>query len=127
MLTTKSTSTPLELDQIYQSIDDSRRARYGAIGRGRWSRCWTRPREEPEGQGTQFQPDRGERQASHRHARRQQGGAFGTARQVERFVNALATNNGTVRRFNDSLASAADLLKDERSDLAGPCATWGSR
>ena len=31
---------------------------------------------------------------------------FGTARQVERFVNALAKNDGTVRRFNDSLASA---------------------
>ena len=49
---------------------------------------------------------------------------FGTARQVERFVNALATNDDTVRRFNDSLAPA-DLLKDERSDLAAALRNLG--
>jgi phospholipid/cholesterol/gamma-HCH transport system substrate-binding protein len=32
-------------------------------------------------------------------------------------VNALAKNDTTVRHFNDSLASASDLLKDERGDL----------
>ena len=50
---------------------------------------------------------------------------FGTARQIERFVNALAKNDGTVRRFNDSLASAADLLKDERADLAAALRNLG--
>ena len=29
---------------------------------------------------------------------------FGTAREIERFVGALSKNDGTVRRFNDSLA-----------------------
>ena len=34
---------------------------------------------------------------------------FGTAREIEVFVRALAENDQTVRRFNDSLQGAADL------------------
>ncbi len=41
-------------------------------------------------------------------------------------MNALAKNDQTVRRFNDSLASArADLLKDERADLAAALRNLG--
>ena len=43
---------------------------------------------------------------------------FGTLTQVEDFTNTLAKNDGTVRKFNDSLASGADLLADEREELA---------
>ena len=44
---------------------------------------------------------------------------------IERFDNARPKNDGTVRDFNDSLASAADLLKDERSDLAAALRNLG--
>ena len=40
---------------------------------------------------------------------------FGTLAQVEEFTNTLAKNDGTVRKFNDSLAGGADLLADERA------------
>ncbi len=44
---------------------------------------------------------------------------FGTVSEVEKFTKALsAKNDDTVRRFNDSLASGAQLLADERKDLA---------
>ena len=37
---------------------------------------------------------------------------------MQRFTHALAANDQTVRDFNDSLTGAADLLDDEREDLA---------
>jgi phospholipid/cholesterol/gamma-HCH transport system substrate-binding protein len=37
---------------------------------------------------------------------------------VEDFTGTLKKNDTTVRRFNDSLAQGADLLADERQDLA---------
>ena len=43
---------------------------------------------------------------------------FGTLAKVENFTNTLAKNDDTVRQFNDSLASGADLLADERQELA---------
>ena len=43
---------------------------------------------------------------------------FGTLAQVEKFTSTLAKNDQTVRQFNDSLAGGADLLADERQDLA---------
>ena len=50
---------------------------------------------------------------------------FGTAQEMERFVRALAKNDQTVRDFNDSLVGAADLLKDERVDLAAALKNLG--
>ena len=43
---------------------------------------------------------------------------FGTVAEIEKFTSTLARNDDTVRRFNDSLASGAQLLADERDDLA---------
>ena len=42
-----------------------------------------------------------------------------------RLVCALANNDQTVRDFNDSLTGAADLLKDERVDLAAALRNLG--
>jgi phospholipid/cholesterol/gamma-HCH transport system substrate-binding protein len=120
VLSTKSTSTPLELDEIYQSIDDLTVALgpNGANSRGALTNLLDSTASNFAGQGQQF----------HQTIRNlgkftgtlddNKAELFGTAREIERFVNALARNDGTVRRFNDSLASAADLLKDERTDLA---------
>jgi ABC-type transporter Mla subunit MlaD len=43
---------------------------------------------------------------------------FGTVSEIEKFTQALSANDETVRKFNDSLASGAQLLAGERSDLA---------
>jgi phospholipid/cholesterol/gamma-HCH transport system substrate-binding protein len=120
VLSERSTSTPLELDEIYQGIDDLTVALgpNGANSKGSLTHLLDSTAANFAGQGEQF------------HQTIQNLGKFtgtlddnkeelfGTAREIERFVNALARNDGTVRRFNDSLASAADLLKDERADLA---------
>src|SRR3954452_20485473 len=120
VMSSRSTSTPLELDEIYQSIDDLTVALGpdGANSRGALTNLLDSTASNFAGQGQQF----------HQTIRNlgkftgtlddNKAELFGTAREIERFVNALARNDGTVRRFNDSLASAADLLKDERTDLA---------
>ena len=119
VLTTKSTSTPLELDEIYDSIDKLTVALGpgGADKEGSLTRLLNSTASNFEGQGAQFHKtieNLGKFTGTLDNNKEE---LFGTVRQIERFVNALAKNDTTVRRFNDSLASAADLLKDERGDL----------
>ena len=127
VLTTRSTSTPLELDEIYQSIDDLTVALGpdGANSKGALTNLLDSTAENFAGQGEQFHQtivDFSKLTATLDDNKEE---LFGTAREIERFVNALAKNDGTVRRFNDSLSSAADLLKDERGDLAAALKNLG--
>ena len=119
-LTSKSTSTPLELDEIYQSIDDLTVALGpdGANRKGALTSLLDSTAKNFAGQGQQFHQTISDLGRFTKTLDDNKEELFGTAREIERFVNALAENDGTVRRFNDSLASSADLLKDERQDLA---------
>jgi phospholipid/cholesterol/gamma-HCH transport system substrate-binding protein len=119
-LSTKSTSTPLELDEIYQSIDDLNVALgpEGANQDGALTRLLDQTARNFAGQGEQFNKtinDLGKLTATLDNNKEE---LFGTARQMERFVSALAENDQTVRDFNQSLASAAEMLEGERDDLA---------
>lgn len=119
VLTTKSTSTPLELDEIYDSIDQLTVALGpgGANKKGSLTRLLDSTAANFQGQGAQFHQtieNLGKFTGTLDDNKEE---LFGTAREIERFVSALAKNDTTVRRFNDSLAGASDLLKDERADL----------
>ena len=120
VLTTASTSTPLELDQIYSSIDQLTVALgpSGANSRGALTHLLDSTAKNFAGQGQHFHQTINNVSKLTTTLDNNKGELFGTARQIERFVSALSKNDGTVRRFNDSLASAAGLLKDERHDLA---------
>ena len=127
VLTTESTSTPLELDEIYESIDQLTVALGpdGANSRGSLTQLLDSTAKNFAGQGEQFHQtieDLGRFTGTLENNKEE---LFGTAREMERFVKALAENDGTVRRFNDSLASAADLLEDEREDLAAALRNLG--
>ncbi len=127
VLTTESTSTPLELDEIYQSIDELTVAvgPNGANSEGALTQLLDSTAENFAGQGQQFNEtltNLGKFTATLDNNKEE---LFGTAREIERFVKALADNDQTVRQFNDSLASAADLLKDERDDLAAALRNLG--
>ena len=50
---------------------------------------------------------------------------FGSLAQVQDFTSTLARNDQTVRRFNDSLASGANVLADERQELAAVLKSLG--
>ena len=119
-MNTADTSTPLELDEIYQSIDQLTVALgpQGANSTGALTNLLNSTAKNFSGEGAQFHQtitNLGKFTATLDHNKE---ALFGTAREIERFVNALAQNDGTVRQFNDSLASAASLLSDERADLA---------
>nr|WP_297416128.1 MCE family protein [uncultured Nocardioides sp.] len=119
-LTVEETSTPLELDEIYQSIDDLMVALgpEGANKKGALTNLLDSTAANFAGQGAQFNKTLKNLGKFTGTLENNKEELFGTAREMERFVNALAENDRTVRRFNDSLTGAADLLEDEREDLA---------
>ncbi|MGH3413672.1 MAG: MCE family protein, partial [Marmoricola sp.] len=119
------TGTPLELDQIFGSINtlDKALGPHGANksingGPGALTRLLDSTARNFGGEGVQFnQTLRNlgkltQTLADNKHA------LFGSAAQIEKFVNALSRNDRTVRRFADSLASGSQLLAGDRQDLA---------
>jgi phospholipid/cholesterol/gamma-HCH transport system substrate-binding protein len=126
-LSTDSTSTPLELDEIYQSIDDLTVALGpdGANEEGALTRLLDTTARNYAGQGEQFNQtikDLGKLTGTLDNNKEE---LFGTARQIERFVSALAENDQTVRDFNESLAGASEVLEGEREDLAASLRNLG--
>jgi phospholipid/cholesterol/gamma-HCH transport system substrate-binding protein len=126
-LTDRQTSTPLELDEIYQSIDDLAVALgpEGANSEGALTRLLDTTARNFAGQGEQFNQtieDLGKLTGTLDNNKEE---LFGTVRQIERFVSALAKNDRTVRQFNESLAGAANMLEGERDDLAAALKNLG--
>jgi phospholipid/cholesterol/gamma-HCH transport system substrate-binding protein len=126
-LSAKDTAVPLELDEIYQSIDDLTVALGpdGANSKGALTNLLDSTAKNFAGQGDQFHQtieNLGKFTGTLENNKEE---LFGTAREMERFVRALSKNDKTVRRFNDSLVGAADLLEDERADLAAALKNLG--
>jgi phospholipid/cholesterol/gamma-HCH transport system substrate-binding protein len=114
------TAVPLELDQIYQNISDLSTALGpdGANKDGSLTRLLRSTARNFGGQGEQFHQTITDLSQFTTTLDNRKEDLFGTAREVEVFVRALAENDQTVRDFNDSLQSAASLLEGERDDLA---------
>ena len=119
------TATPLELDQIFGSITDLTTAlgpdganKPDQSGTGALTRLLDSTARNFGGQGVQFNQTLHNLSQLTRTLADNKDELFGTLSEVEDFTNTLAKNDDTVRRFNDSLASGAQLLADEREDLA---------
>lgn len=126
-LSIQETAAPLELDEIYQSIDDLMVALGpdGANKDGALSNLLDVTARNFAGQGDQFNQtieNLGKFTGTLENNKEE---LFGTAREMQRFVSALAENDQTVRDFNDSLVGAADLLEEERDDLAAALKNLG--
>ena len=126
-MTEADTAIPLELDQIYQNIDDLMVALGpdGANKEGALTRLLDSTAKNFGGQGEQFNTTIRNLSQFTSTLDNNKEELFGTAREIERFVKALADNDQTVRDFNDSLASASDLLEAERDDLAAALRNLG--
>ena len=113
------TATPLELDQIYGSLNDLNKALgpQGANQNGALSRLLQTTAANFGGQGAQFH--RTIQNLGHftQTLADNKDALFGTTRDIETFVSALSKNDSTVRRFNDSLAAGSQVLAGERRDL----------
>jgi virulence factor Mce-like protein len=119
------TATPLELDQIFGSITDLTTAlgpdganKPDATGTGALTRLLDSTAKNFGGQGVQFNQTLRNLGKLTETLANNKDELFGSIAEVEKFTNTLAKNDDTVRRFNDSLASGAQLLADERDDLA---------
>jgi phospholipid/cholesterol/gamma-HCH transport system substrate-binding protein len=119
------TATPLELDQIFGSITDLTTAlgpeganKPDQSGTGALTRLLDSTAKNFGGQGVQFNQTLHNLSLLTKTLADNKDELFGTVSEVEKFTNTLAKNDETVRQFNDSLASGAQLLADERQDLA---------
>jgi virulence factor Mce-like protein len=124
-LGTDRTATPLELDQIFGSINDLTQAlgpdganKPDASGTGALTRLLDSTAKNFGGEGVQFNQTLKNLGKLTKTLSDNKDQLFGTVNQVEKFTNALSANDETVRKFNDSLASGANLLASERQDLA---------
>ncbi len=114
------TAVPLELDQIYSSMDDLTVALgpTGANRNGALSDLLESTAKNFGGQGAQFHQtieDFGKLSATLDDNKDE---LFGSARELEGFIGTLAKNDKTVRQFNQSLADVSSMLSGERQELA---------
>lgn len=119
------TATPLELDEIFSSLNDLNKAlgpdganKSDAGGVGPLTRLLDSTARNFGGQGVEFNKTLKNVGAFTKTLADNKDALFDTLGKVEDFTSTLKKNDTTVRRFNDSLASGADLLADEREDLA---------
>lgn len=122
------TAVPLELDEIYQHLSDLAVALGpdGANQNGSLTRLLNSTARNFGGQGQKFHETIRDLSQFTTTLDNRKEDLFGTAREIEVFVRALEENDQTVRDFNDSLQSAADLLEDERDDLAAAMRNLGN-
>jgi phospholipid/cholesterol/gamma-HCH transport system substrate-binding protein len=119
------TATPLELDEIFGSINNLTKAlgpqganKPDETGTGALTRLLDSTAKNFGGQGVQFNATLKNLSRLTKTLADNKDELFGTVSEIEKFTSALSANDETVRKFNDSLASGAQLLADERQDLA---------
>ena len=114
------TAVPLELDQIYSSLDDLTTALgpNGANKKGALTDLLDTTAANFGGQGAKFHRTIASFGRLSGTLADNKDNLFGSVRQLEGFVHTLAHNDHTVRRFNRTLASVSSMLKGERGDLA---------
>jgi virulence factor Mce-like protein len=119
------TATPLELDEIFSSINDLDKAlgpdganKAAPGGVGPLTRLLDSTARNFGGQGVQFNKTLKNLGSFTKTLADNKDALFSTLTKVEDFTGTLKKNDGTVRAFNDSLTQGADLLAGERQDLA---------
>lgn len=119
-LKTDDTSVPLELDQIYSSLNDLNVALgpNGANRTGALSDLLEVTAQNFGGQGAAFNQTIQDFSSLSATLDDNKEELFGSAAELQGFLNTLATNDQTVRQFNQSLSSVSDLLSGEKEELA---------
>jgi phospholipid/cholesterol/gamma-HCH transport system substrate-binding protein len=114
------TSVPLELDQIYSSLDELNVALgpNGANRDGALTDLLETTAENFGGQGAQFRQTINDFSDLSATLDENKEELFGSAAELEGFISTLAANDQTVRQFNQSLSSVSDMLAGEKEELA---------
>jgi phospholipid/cholesterol/gamma-HCH transport system substrate-binding protein len=119
VLDTDRTATPLELDDIYSSLDQLNVALGpdGANKKGALTDLLESTAANFGGQGAQFHQTIKNFSKLSATLDNNKEELFGSAKELEGFINTLARNDQTVRDFNQSLASVSSTLSGERQEL----------
>lgn len=126
-LDTSESATPVELDEIYASLDDLSVALgpNGANADGSLSDLIDASAANFDGRGAQFRQTIHDLSLLSGTLSNNKDALFDSITQVERFVHALAVNDTAVRRFNASLAEVSVVLAGERQELAAALKALG--
>lgn len=127
VLREKRTATPLELDEIYQSLDDLSvgLGPQGANQRGSLSRLLKATANTFEGQGERFNQtltDIGRLSSTLDNNKEE---LFSSLEQLARFTRMLRRNDSNIRQFNQDLATVSEFLDGERDDLSAALENLG--
>ncbi len=119
-LETDRTAVPLELDQVYSSLNDLNVALgpRGANRKGALSDLLAVTADNFGGQGEQFHRTIKDFGRFSGTLENNEDEIFDTATRLQSFITTLADNDRTVRRFNDSLAEVSTMLEGEREELS---------
>lgn len=114
------TSVPLELDDIYASLDQLVVALgpNGANAEGALTDLLQQTAANFGGQGAKLNQTIKDVSTLTTTLDDNSDQLFGSARQLQKFVSTLAENDGTVREFATSLEEVSEMLAGERKDLA---------
>lgn len=120
-------NVPVELDEIYQSLDDLAVALgpEGVNADGTLSRFVDVQAENFDGQGEQFNETIKNFARLSTTFSNNKDELFGSVEEIQEFVALLKRNDPEVRAFNDSTADVAAVLEGEREDLAAVIETLG--
>jgi phospholipid/cholesterol/gamma-HCH transport system substrate-binding protein len=119
-LATDDTSVPLELDQIYSSLNDLNVALgpNGANKNGALTDLLEVTADNFAGEGDQFHQTISDFSQLSQTLEDNKEELFGSAAQLEEFIFTLAQNDSTVRAFNESLSDVSTMLSGEKEELA---------
>ena len=120
VLDTSRTAVPLELDDIYGSLDKLVVALgpTGANKNGALSDLLDVTAKNFGGQGAQVRQTIGDLGKLSKTLDDNKDELFGSAAELQGFISTLAENDSTVRDFNASLSEVSTMLAGERGDLA---------
>jgi virulence factor Mce-like protein len=118
------TAVPLELDQIYSSLDRLTVALgpNGANRNGAFTDLLERTAENFGGQGAKFKQTIQDFSTFSSTLDNNKEELFGSLAELEGFVSTLADNDGTVRQFNQSLGEVSTMLAGESDELTAALA-----
>lgn len=119
-LPVERTAVPIELDAVYQSLDDLSVALgpEGANKDGSLSTLVDGAADQLQGQGAQLNETIKNFGKLSTTLSNNSDELFGGLREVDQFVRLLKSNDSAVRSFNDSTAQVSTVLEGEREDLA---------
>ena len=128
VLETDRTATPLELDQVYSSLNDLNVALgpTGANRTGALSDLLSVTADNFGGQGAAFHETIEQFGRFSTTLANNRDELFGTAARLQSFLETLADNDTTVRQFNRSLARISEVLGGERQELAAALDNLGT-